>query len=758
MAPIEALPVEAICRIADLCIDEIARKNEDFSKAPAALAQLNHHFHDIVNPRIHTTIVCRAAQEGRLDIIKKAHDHGADLSLAGTIKHGQKGTPLHYAIEHGHRDIVEYLVEAGVDPHVASTGLCTCYKSEAIVKLYALHTAILHTRVEGATELLVEKLGAYWSFRGMPALDEIYLGDEDDKRLADFFINLPGRQSAIGALRYALKWKDSELATRILERPDFDATFPDYHGRTPIACAALHGQLDIAKLLLQHPDADANIPQRNGITPLQIAVDNRSLPFVELLLGRTEVDAGRADKHNSTALHLAAENGELAIVKLLLDQPGLVVTSPDDEGMTPLHCAVRSRDHENHPWELVKEEGVGWHKPRGFRAQSLDIIKILLARPETNAGVRTEKGLTPLHHACLLGDIEVARLLLKRHDVDVNARALHGQTPLHLAASSRPRSGMKLMGLLLEQPGVDITDIDNDGRTILHYISGIGRHYYIPDLVIETALREGVPIDTLSTTGLTAFHQALCSGNFEIALFLLSLGADPMVSTRLKYNNSLLHIILKKPGYGPEQHELIEKLIKKGIEIDTYTDSPLANLWKEDEYNIEDVEGICSVDPVGGSDCTPLLLTAEGAYRLEGLDALLLAGADPNAPVIIRDLELEGSTKSNRQAFLSGVIRRAWDVKPSDEDISMNEKTFKVLLKHGSRIDFDGTADSPLQDACKAAEDGRSVLLKILLDNATAKNVSQSHIKEMISEYSSKTQHRSIFDMLKKFERKAFAE
>ncbi|KAF5657560.1 ankyrin protein unc44 [Fusarium heterosporum] len=177
------------------------------------------------------------AQEGRLDIIKKAHEHGADISLAGTIEYGQKASPLHYAIEHGHRDIVEYLVETGVDPHVLSAGLCIFYMDEAVVNPYVFHTAILHSYVEGTVQLLVEKLGAYWSFRDTPALDEIYLDEHDEdgeydkdfKKLADLFINLPRRQSAIDTLQNALKWKHSELATRILKRPDFDDTFTERH-------------------------------------------------------------------------------------------------------------------------------------------------------------------------------------------------------------------------------------------------------------------------------------------------------------------------------------------------------------------------------------------------------------------------------------------------------------------------------------------------------------------------------------------------
>lgn len=386
MAPIEALPVEAICSIVDICIDGSASKNKDFMQTPEALVQTSHHFYDIVNPRIRTTAVCRAAEEGRLDIIKKAHGYGADLSLAGRIKHGQRASPLHYAIQNGRRDIVEYLVEVGVDPHVPSAGLCTCYMDEAIVKPYALHTALSHSMVKEAAKLLIQKLGACWSFRGMPALDEVY-PDEHDKELADLLINLPGPQPAIDALRYALQWKHSDLATRVLERPDFDASFPDHYGRTPIACAVFYNQPEIVKLLLQRPEVDAGTPQKNGLTPLHLAVEERSLPFVETLLQRPEVDAGKADKHNYTALHCAAEKGELAIVKLLLEQPGVIATSPDNTGMTPLHWAVRSRNHTSHPWLPMRKRIFRCNGPPGFRAQSLDIIKILLARPDINAGI-----------------------------------------------------------------------------------------------------------------------------------------------------------------------------------------------------------------------------------------------------------------------------------------------------------------------------------------------------------------------------------
>ena len=120
----------------------------------------------------------------------------------------------------------------------------------------------------------------------------------------------------------------------------------------------------------------------------------------------------------------------------------------------------------------------------------------------------------------------------------------------------------------------------------------------------------------------------------------------------------------------------------------------------------------------------------------------------------------EGKTKGNRQAFLSGVFRHSWDPEePSNADIFEKEDVIALLIKHGSRIDFDGSADSPLQEACKAAEDGRGALLEIMLKCPTSKNVSQKHTIKIISEYTDKPQHgevAQILQMLRIFERKHF--
>jgi hypothetical protein len=57
MASMETLPIEAIYNIADLVIEE-AFNEKIFAKTQLALAQTNHHFYDIVNPRLRAASYC----------------------------------------------------------------------------------------------------------------------------------------------------------------------------------------------------------------------------------------------------------------------------------------------------------------------------------------------------------------------------------------------------------------------------------------------------------------------------------------------------------------------------------------------------------------------------------------------------------------------------------------------------------------------------------------------------------------------------
>ncbi|KAM0412231.1 hypothetical protein ACHAPD_008890 [Fusarium lateritium] len=231
----------------------------------------------------------------------------------------------------GHRDILEFLVEVGVNPHIPSTGLCECWSVGT--KSYALHTALAHSKVKGAAKLLIEGLGVYWSYPDMPALRDERPKDEDERP-----------QPAGETLRYVLDYHVYNLEEGILARNDLDASVRDSLGRTPLFNAVSSGRLKTVKSLLQHPEADASVTGHYGLIPLHLAVDIRTLPIFEVLLRRLEVDATKKDDRERTLLHLAALRSGVDIAKLLHELPGVDAASPDGEGMTTLHWAVRGRD------------------------------------------------------------------------------------------------------------------------------------------------------------------------------------------------------------------------------------------------------------------------------------------------------------------------------------------------------------------------------------------------------------------------------
>jgi ankyrin repeat protein len=90
-------------------------------------------------------------------------------------------------------------------------------------------------------------------------------------------------------------------------------------------------------------------------------------------------------------------------------------------------------------------------------------VHLLLERADVQVNSE-DYGWTPLLWASTNGHVKVLGLLIERPDVDMNLGDRMGQTPLSLAASD---GNDQIVRLLLERADVRVNSVDKDGWTPL---------------------------------------------------------------------------------------------------------------------------------------------------------------------------------------------------------------------------------------------------------------------------------------------------
>jgi hypothetical protein len=113
------------------------------------------------------------------------------------------------------------------------------------------------------------------------------------------------------------------------------------------------------------------------------------------------------------------------------------------------------------------------------------------------------RGRTPLHCACLTGQLDAARLLIS-HGAIVNARMKDGTSPLHIVAEL---GFVQVVNLLLEN-GADVNTVSTHRRTPLSVARGAGQSAVVDILIAHGAEDRGAPIAT-GTTSVRHFRKTV---------------------------------------------------------------------------------------------------------------------------------------------------------------------------------------------------------------------------------------------------------
>jgi len=227
----------------------------------------------------------------------------------------------------------------------------------------------------------------------------------------------------------------------------------DKKGRTALHIAIESGKDDIAMRLLQDDRQLLNVEDEQGNTPLQVAILRGNLNIARKILEGKKFQINHPNKEGQTALMLAVRSinatPDLEFVKQLLQIEGIKLTAQDQNGNIALRYGVyfgRTEEETNDRKKIF--------------ALLLDAT---MKQDATVINLQNKEGMTLLHHAMQLRDVDFVNSLLKFENIDVNLKTFRGKTtPLHIAAVY---GSDDLVRLLLDSGKVKIDEHNNDGET-----------------------------------------------------------------------------------------------------------------------------------------------------------------------------------------------------------------------------------------------------------------------------------------------------
>jgi ankyrin repeat protein len=208
-------------------------------------------------------------KHAKLEIVKYLHSKGASL---GSLENGV--SLIYLAASGGNKDIVEFFISLGLDPHSAD-----------INGYYPIHAAVHHNNIEAMKVLIKHK---------------------------PFIVNQVTRAN-ISPLYYSLGYGQQEVSIetiKLLLDNGADASIPTYNGDTPMHIAHCNADKEALELLIAR-GANINTQNNDKKTPLHCMIEKQNLDLalkLEILkLYQDKYDFSLRDIQGKSAFDYAKE-------------------------------------------------------------------------------------------------------------------------------------------------------------------------------------------------------------------------------------------------------------------------------------------------------------------------------------------------------------------------------------------------------------------------------------------------------------------
>jgi len=499
------------------------------------------------------TPLMRAAMQDHAKVVKVLLDNGANPNC---VVQTETTTlfPLYMAVQHGQEEIVNMLLEKGVDPDAKYNGVPSLVnvakhlRHESMAKLLA---AVIKRQRASAKEAQVfaKEADALWN----KAILAISHRDQDSlRKLAEtkHFSSL----NPDARLLVACVLGDAELASAMLTAgADQNKEFTDVlDGITPLyAAVGFAKSVDTARLLLDK-GADPNKTWSQGSTPIFETTTDQYLQLAKLLVDKG-ANVNVQLVNGMSPLMQAARNGAASSVDLLLDAGADINAIENENGLGAFGLAL-NRLHltlAEHLFDRGAESNFGSIEtlPLAIAEHaSLAFVKALVSRG-CNLLREDQRGRMAFMSA-RNPDPEVFDYMLN-HGADPSEGNDFGYTPLILAAlNNRPTLIRRYL-----QRGDDASVRDIDGETALSLViekahheavealrefhveekdySGVGPERAMLQAASDGALGtilnlrdEGISINSEDDQGNSPLMLAAKTGHLGVVRSLYHLGAD----------------------------------------------------------------------------------------------------------------------------------------------------------------------------------------------------------------------------------------
>ena len=241
----------------------------------------------------------------------------------------------------------------------------------------------------------------------------------------------------------------------------------------------------------------------------------------------------------------ACKNNQKTVVQTFLKRGGIDVNKRDESGNTPLiYACLKS---------------------------ARDLVKLLLDNG-ADAGLGNQKNRMPIHFAAEAGNFQIISMLCNA-GADVNCTDNNGVTPLMLLAQNgKTDAALKL----LQNPDIDISIKDNEGRMAIDYATSSG----LRELVKALTLAEDAHADSY---GNTTLHHACWNGQGEVVKILLE--KDPASVNKPNDEGESPLILAAQKG----KNDFTAMLIEKGADVNAVDNSQHSAMFYASEAGYTEI-------------------------------------------------------------------------------------------------------------------------------------------------------------------------